>query len=195
MEKTIITRIDHISIAVRDFRKAAAFFTLVLGAVPGVASSDKGLKFLAETFSLGDLSRLELMTATETGSFLDRFLAGREGVHHICLQTDDIKRARQRLDAEGVPYFGYNEYEGGGWKELFIHPGDAFGVLVQIAEFTPDDDFIGDESKLAEGARWRVEGGPSGVTLTLAHPGGGAVRMELTGDEAGRLAKDLQSAL
>ena len=194
MEKTIINRIDHVSIAVRDFRKAAGFFTRVLGAAPGAASSDKGLKFLAETFSLGDLSRIELMTATRVGSFLDRFLAEREGVHHICLQTDDIRRARQRLDAEGVPYFGYNEYEGGGWKELFIHPRDAFGVLVQIAELTPDD-FIGNEAKLPEGARWRVEEGPSGKTLTLAHPGGGTVRVDLTGDEADRLAKELGSRL
>ncbi len=34
-----------------------------------------------------------------------------------------------------------------------------------------------------------------GVSLTLAHPGGGAVRMELTGLEAEALVSDLRKAL
>ena len=44
----------------------------------------------------------------------------------------------QKLDDHNISYFGYNEY-GDFWKEIFIHPKDAFGVLIQIAEFDPDD--------------------------------------------------------
>ncbi|MBW2196957.1 MAG: hypothetical protein JRF58_03670 [Deltaproteobacteria bacterium] len=44
----------------------------------------------------------------------------------------------QKLEDHNIPYFGYNEYADF-WKEIFIHPKDAFGVLIQIAEFDPDD--------------------------------------------------------
>jgi len=186
----MILRIDHVAIAVRDFRKAADFFRFILGAVPGTSSVDPGQKYLAETFSLGDLSRIELLTPTGKGSFLDNFLAGRQGVHHLCLQTSDIRKARRSLDERGIPYFGYYEYEGGGWKELFIHPRDTFGVLIQIAQFTPDD-FIADELKVPQGARWTVRKDRKGVTLTLAHPGGGTVRLDLSREEAEALARDL----
>jgi methylmalonyl-CoA/ethylmalonyl-CoA epimerase len=187
----MISRIDHVAIAVRDFKKTADFFRSILGAVPGTSSVDPGQKYLAETFSLGDLSRIEILTPTGKGSFLDNFLAERQGVHHLCLQTQDIKKARRALDEHGIPYFGYYEYEGGGWKELFIHPRDAFGVLIQIAEFTPDD-FIADELKIPEGARWTVKKTGKGVTLTLAHPGGGTVRLDLSQEEARALARDLE---
>jgi methylmalonyl-CoA/ethylmalonyl-CoA epimerase len=190
-ECTMISRIDHISFAVRDYRLAADFFCSVLGAVPGTSSVNPGLKYLGATFSLGDLSRIELIAPTDKGSFLDGFLAERQGAHHICLQTPDIRQARRALDERGIPYFGYHEYEGGRWKEIFIHPRDAFGVLIQIAEFKPDD-FISDDLKIEDGARWTVEKTPVGMTVRFSHPGGGTVALELTAEEAEALIKDMR---
>jgi catechol 2,3-dioxygenase-like lactoylglutathione lyase family enzyme len=51
----MISQIDHVSIAVRDHRKAVDFFCSVLGAVPGSSSVDRELKFLGAVLSLGDL--------------------------------------------------------------------------------------------------------------------------------------------
>jgi methylmalonyl-CoA/ethylmalonyl-CoA epimerase len=192
-ESIMISRIDHISFAVRDYKSAVDFFCSVLGAVPGTTSVNPGLKYLGATFSLGDLSRIELITPTGKGSFLDSFLAGRQGAHHICLQTPDIRQASRALDERGIPYFGYHEYQGGGWKEIFIHPRDAFGVLIQIAEFTPDD-FISDGLKIEGGARWAVEKTPGGMTVRFRHPGGGTIALELTGEEAETLIGDMRTA-
>ncbi|MDR2019052.1 MAG: VOC family protein [Syntrophobacterales bacterium] len=189
----MISRIDHVAIAARDYREVADFFRTILGASPGTSSVDQDQKYLAETFSLGDLSRIEIITPTEEGSFLDKFLAERQGIHHLCLQTLDIREARRALDEHGIPYFGYYECEGDGWKELFIHPRDAFGVLIQIAEFTPDD-FIADELKVPGGARWTVEKTSNGATLTFTHPGGGTVRFNMSRDELKALAEDLTEA-
>ncbi len=38
----------------------------------------------------------------------------------------------------GIPTFGYAE-PFPGWKELYIHPKNAFGTLIQFAEFNPLD--------------------------------------------------------
>jgi methylmalonyl-CoA/ethylmalonyl-CoA epimerase len=189
----MIGRIDHVSLAVKDFEKARDFLCRVLGAIPCSWSVDDEDGYLWYIFALGDLSRIELLTPTAEGSFLERFLEGREGVHHITLHTTDIVRARQVLEENGIPYFGYSAYPGATWKELFIHPRDAFGVLIQIAEFTPDA-FIADSLRLGSGRRWSVERAGGSVRLTLAHPGGGTVKVDLAEEEAERLAGDLAGA-
>ncbi len=191
MKKVNLLRLDHVAIAVRDFEKAHAFFTKVFGAVPGTFSEVPGMNYIWKNYALGDLSRMELLGPTAPDSFLDGFLKTREGgVHHMTFQTPDIQEARAALEANGIPYFGYNEYVGGVWKELFIHPRDAFGVLIQIAEFTADD-WLAPEVKLPGGKRFHVEKGAHGAVLTMEHPGGGMARFELTRAEIDALIKEL----
>ena len=179
----MIKRIDHVSIAVRDYEKAKKFFVNVLGAIPGSHASDDIMKFKWHIFSAGDLSRLEIISPTSEGGFLDGFLKNCEGgVHHITFQTTDLQKAKATLDAAGIPYFGENEYPGGVWKEIFIHPRDAFGVLIQIAEFSPDD-WLAPAACMPRGEKFEVEETLDGCSIRFAHPGGGIVRLELTDDE------------
>ena len=190
----MISRIDHVSIAVKDFKKALHFFCDILGAVAGTSSADPFMKYFWQLHSLGDLSRLEIISPTGRGSFLDGFFKSREaGVHHITLQTPDIRKAMAHLEAHGIPFFGYHEYPGGVWKEIFIHPRDAFGVLVQIAEFEAAD-WLAETVKLPADTRWRVERNESGAALVLAHPGGGTVSLDLTRGELKALAAALEKA-
>jgi len=188
----MIQRIDHVSIAVRDYDKALDFFTRILGAIPGSCAQDDHMRYVWQINSLGDLSRLELISPTGAGSFLDGFLKDREGgVHHITLQTPDIQQARKVLENNGIPYFGYNEYPGGVWKEIFIHPRHAFGVLIQIAEFTADD-WLAQDVRMPAGNKFKIEKTGSGCKLILAHPGGGTMTCELTRDEVSSLIESLQ---
>ena len=73
----MISRIDHVSIAVRDYERASTFFMQVLGAVKGSWADDPGMQYLWQIFSLGDLSRIELLTPTGEQSFLNNFLRAR----------------------------------------------------------------------------------------------------------------------
>lgn len=179
----MISRIEHISIAVKDFDKATDFFQNILGAVPGVGAEDPSLKFYWRIFSLGDLSRLELIRETGKGSFLENFLKDKNagGVHHITLQTSDIYKAKAVLDEKGIPYFGFSEH-GDVWKELFIHPRDAFGILIQIAQLNPDD-YIHESMKFSGPRRWAIRKTAKGCSLQVSHPGGGKVTLELSEGE------------
>ena len=192
----MISRIDHISLAVKDFDKAKDFFEKIFGAVRGVGEKEDSLQYFWNIFSLGDLTRLEIMEPTGDGSFLDNFLANKKegGVHHITLETPDIQSVKQHLENHNVPYFGYAEL-GDYWKELFIHPRDAFGVLIQVAEMTDPDDYLPEPLRHGKGKAWSVEKSDKGVSLVLAHPGGGKVRMELNKEEISEFIEDLQSAL
>jgi methylmalonyl-CoA/ethylmalonyl-CoA epimerase len=190
----LISRIDHVSIAVRDQAKAEHFFRDILGAVAGVGMGDPQARFFWQIFSLGDLSRLEIISPTGEGSFLDGFLEDREGgVHHITLQTPDLRKAMAHLEERGIPFFGYHEYPGGIWNEIFIHPRHAFGVLIQIAEFKASD-WLSEEVRLPAETRWQVVKTQAGAILTLAHPGGGKVSVDLDREELKRLRAALVRA-
>jgi methylmalonyl-CoA/ethylmalonyl-CoA epimerase len=187
----MISRIDHVSIAVKDYEKAVHLFRDILGAIPGASAGDDNLKYFWQIFSLGDLSRIEILKPTGKGSFLDNFLQDKKegGVHHITLQTPDIRKAIMKLEENGIAHFGLREY-GDFWKEIFIHPRDAFGVLIQIAEFHPDD-WIHDSLRFRNGEKWAVHKIANGCMIDIANPGGGKIRIELSRDEIRKLVGDL----
>jgi len=190
----MISRIDHISIAVNDYANARHFFEDILGAIPGAGDKNHKLKYHWQIFSFGDLSRLELISSTGAESFLSNFFKKNKngGLHHISLQTPDIQKAIQKLEDHGIPYFGYNEYADF-WKEIFIHPKDAFGVLIQIAEFDPDD-WLDKSAVLPKGQKWALGEHKDGCTLSFAHPGGGKVKLKLTKKEIERLIRELEQS-
>ncbi len=194
----MISRIDHVSIAVRDYERAWHFFVDILGAVPGTEGEEDPLKYFWRVFSLGDLTRMELLRMTGEGSFLEGFLSKREGgVHHITLETPDLSECMHHLEKRNIPYFGYREggaLYGDNYKELFIHPRDAFGVLIQICEMDPTE-YLSDDVQLPHGQRWSIESTDAGTEITFAHPGAGKVTLEMTSDEIKHLIQDLSDTL
>ncbi len=185
----MISRIDHVSLAVRDYHAAKNFFETVFGAVSGAAMEDSNLNYLWDMFTLGDMSRLELITPAGEGSFLKNFLDKREGgVHHITLETPSIRQVVQKLEEHDVPYFGFTENDI--WSELFIHPKHAFGVLIQIEQ--PGERYhVIEPVKKATGKRVKVRPAKDGCEVTFHHPGGVEVTLTLTKEEAADLVEDL----
>ena len=183
-------RIDHVSIAAADHQKAEDFYLNVLGAIPCASDKDPVTKYYWQNFSLGDLSRIELLTPTAQGSFLDGFLEKGGGVHHITLQTSNLEEAKAHLERHNVPYFGEHAYPDFLWKEIFIHPRHAFGILIQIAEFHAEE-WLSEQVKLAGNSKWKIHKSDEGIRIELAHPGGGIMNLNLTREEARRLAQEL----
>ena len=135
----MIKRIDHIAIAVRDLARAKSFFLDGLGGRELFSFPIVPQKFRWTTIELGSSCFIELIDPLEDDGFVHRFIEKRgEGAHHITIQVDDIHQTRTILEERGIQTFGLSE-ELPGWKELFIHPKDAFGILIQFAEFNPLD--------------------------------------------------------
>jgi len=139
MEEPMIRRIDHISIAVRNLEKARNFFLNILGGKELFSAPVPSQKFRWTTIELGTSCFVELIDPLESDGFVHRFLETRgEGPHHVTVQVDDLQKIRRKLEEKGIPTFGYGE-PFPGWKELYIHPKNAFGTLLQFAEFNPLD--------------------------------------------------------
>jgi methylmalonyl-CoA/ethylmalonyl-CoA epimerase len=136
-EEIVIRRIDHVAIAVRDQEKARSFFVDILGGRELFCAPAPGQGFRWTTIELGTSCFIELIDPTDQEGFAHRFLETRgEGPHHITIQVDDLEKVHNHLEDKGVPTFGYSE-PFPGWKEFFIHPKNAFGTLIQFAEFHP----------------------------------------------------------
>lgn len=135
----MIRRIDHISIAVRDLDKAKKFFLDDLGGRELFCAPVPEQKYRWTTIELGTSCFIELIDPLEKEGFLYRFLEKRgEGPHHITVQVDDINKTYRTLEEKGIPTFGLSE-PFPGWKEMYIHPKNAFGTLIQFAQFHPLD--------------------------------------------------------
>ena len=133
--------VDHVSIAVRDLRAAIPFYAETLGASFLFAGErhDQGFRWAQFRFPGG--GKLELVTPGGSDGFVARFLDRRgEGVHHVTLKVPDIERSIAHLGDRGVPLFNVST-ERPDWKEAFIHPKDANGTLIQLAQarFSDED--------------------------------------------------------
>jgi methylmalonyl-CoA/ethylmalonyl-CoA epimerase len=135
-------KIDHVSIAVRDMRTAIPFYTETLGASFLFAGerSDQGFRWAQFQFPGG--GKLELVTPASSDGFVSRFLERRgEGVHHVTLKVPDIEHALVHLEAQGIPPFNVST-DRPEWKEAFIHPRDANGTLIQLAQALMSDEDV-----------------------------------------------------
>ncbi len=135
----MIRRIDHIAIAVRDLEKAISFFVEGLGGRLLSSVPLEPQKFRWTSIELGTSCLIELIDPIGQDGFVHRFLEKRgEGPHHITIQVNNIHETMRTLAERGITTFGFSE-DVPGWKECFIHPKDAHGVLIQFAEFNPLD--------------------------------------------------------
>ncbi len=73
-------------------------------------------------------------TGGPDAAFLDRFLAARgAGPHHLNFLVTDIGSALARIKASGIEPIGVN-LANPGWREAFLHPRDAHGIVIQVAQ-------------------------------------------------------------
>lgn len=130
-------RIDHLGIAVRSIDNAIEFYERLLGLAAGGREEVPQEKVRVAMLPAGE-SRLELLEATSEDSPIARFIARRgEGLHHVALRVPDLAAAVAALRAAGARLVNENIQIGaGGHRYIFVHPGSAGGVLLELVEET-----------------------------------------------------------
>jgi methylmalonyl-CoA epimerase len=127
--------IHHVAIAVHDIDEALTFFRDSLGLEVSergeVPEDDVEIARLPT-----DAGGLELVAPIGQESSTARFLDRRgEGLHHVCLATDHLEGAIERLRAAGAQLVGEKPRANGDRPRLvFVHPRDAHGVLLELYE-------------------------------------------------------------
>lgn len=132
---TDLKRLDHVAVLVPDLEEALSFWQDQLGLsldhVETISSMAVKIAFLP----LGE-SEIELVQPITDDSGLAKFLEKRgPGLHHICIEVEDIAAKLADLRSSGVRLIDEEPVLMDDGRQLaFIHPKSAGGVLVELYE-------------------------------------------------------------
>jgi methylmalonyl-CoA epimerase len=130
-------RIDHVAIIVRNIEQALAFYRDTLGIEPSevkdVPTEQVRIAFLPMGGPGG--SEIELIEPTTPDSSLSKFLNKRgEGLHHICLEVENIDATLQEMKGKAVPALDAQPRIAAEGRAIFLHPKGTNGVLLELIE-------------------------------------------------------------
>jgi catechol 2,3-dioxygenase-like lactoylglutathione lyase family enzyme len=162
------TVLDHVAHAVPRWTDVWDRYATDLGAV--WASGGPGPGFAPGQLRFANGARVEVLMpyAVEVNDFLARFLARNgPGPHHLTFKVPDLADALERVRRAGFEPVNI-DLSDPEWKEAFLHPKAATGVVVQLAEAPhawsspPPDGY-------PTARRLRVDGSGPTAPATLEH--------------------------
>ncbi len=126
--------LDHLAIGTPALTDGWELFGGVLGGRWVYGMDSPGYWWGQLDFATGP--KIELLTPTggPDAAFLERFLAARgAGPHHFNFIVTDIRAALAGIRALGIEPVGVN-LSNPHWQEAFLHPRDAHGIVIQVAQ-------------------------------------------------------------
>ncbi|MBB3665548.1 MULTISPECIES: VOC family protein [Prauserella salsuginis group] len=130
----LVTRFDHIAVAVPDLAPAAALYADLLGGtlIAGGDDDRLGLRTVQLRFPPG--VKVELLSPLHPESYLAAYLDRHgPGFHHMTCFVRDVTEAARRLEEAGFRTVDTRTGTGW-WDETFIRPSSGFGTLVQLTD-------------------------------------------------------------
>ena len=127
--------LDHVAILVSDLDAAIRLYRDVYGLALAGVEEVPAEKVKVAIFGRG-AGRIELVAPSAPDSPMQKALERRgEGLHHICLDVDDVDKAMAALEAAGAPLLDEAPRPGaGGARVAFVHPRGSRGVLVELRQ-------------------------------------------------------------
>lgn len=134
-----VGRLNHVAIAVpksTPIMDAAATYKALVGAEvsPAVDLPKHGVTTVFITLPNTKLELLHpLGDKSPIAGFLEKNPSG--GMHHICLEVEDIHEGIKRCKEAGIRTIGSEPKIGAHEKPvIFLHPKDCGGVLVELEQ-------------------------------------------------------------
>ena len=133
--------IHHVAVIVRSIEEALPRYRALFGWQP----EDEPRIFASQRVRLCFLptgpdpaARVELIEPIDDESGVARFLATRgEGLHHVCLRSDDLEADLERLAAGEAELIDREPRPGAHGTVAFIHPRTLNGVLWELLAKVP----------------------------------------------------------
>jgi methylmalonyl-CoA/ethylmalonyl-CoA epimerase len=131
----MIRRIHHIAVAVEELASTAESLTTTLDREPSPPEDVTNMRTRAQFFTVGE-TRIELVAPMGEDSPIGRHLARKgPGLHHICLEVDDLEGEMTRLRAAGMRFVTEDIQRGAhGAQVVFLHPRSTGGVLIELQQ-------------------------------------------------------------
>jgi methylmalonyl-CoA epimerase len=132
-----VKRIDHVAIVVRDLEATLRFYRDTLGVAPSriLDFPREGVKIAFLPLGGPGGSEIELLEPTDPAGSVARFLEKRgEGLHHLCLEVEDIDEALVELTAAGAAVLDTAPRQTAEGRGIFLHPKGTGGVLLELVQ-------------------------------------------------------------
>lgn len=129
----MITKVDHIGIAVKSLEAAKAYYENCLGLTCEKIEEVESQQVRTAFFAAGEV-HVELLEPTSDESPIAKFLEKNgEGIHHVAFATDDIQGQLTQARDGGCKLIHEEPFEGAGDKLVaFLHPKSTHGVLTEF---------------------------------------------------------------
>ena len=133
----MLTRIDHVGLAVRDLDAAIEFYGRVfdLQVVHQEVNEEQGVREAMLAVGNGD-TRIQLLAPLTPESTIAKFI-GRSGpgLQQLAFRVDDVEAVSATLRERGLRLLYDVPKRGTADSRVnFIHPKDAGGVLVELVQ-------------------------------------------------------------
>ena len=131
---------DHAAHGAPRIRDLLPLYRDLLGGVFVAGGDNPRAGYRALQLGYRDGTRIELIEALSGSTFLDTFLAGRPrgGLHHLTFKVADVHAALRRVEELGLTATSVY-LDNPDWKEFFVHPREACGALIQLAQKGPGE--------------------------------------------------------
>lgn len=132
---------DHAAVAAPRLRDLLPIYRDLLGGffLHGGDNTRVGFRIMQLGYHGG--TKIELLEPLGDSTFLDSFLrrTGGGGLHHVTFKVSDLDLAVSRMTERGYRLHGLHR-DDPEWQEVFLHPKDSYGTLIQLAEVRPSDE-------------------------------------------------------
>ncbi len=130
-------RFDHIAIGMPRLADALPFLVGVLGGTPRSGGRSGGFRWASWRYAAAGC--IEVIEPIGADGFLHRFLAGGGArIHHVTFKVRSLAESWPRPEAHGYEIIGRDESDPS-WRVAFLHPKQALGIVVQLAQPSGDD--------------------------------------------------------
>ena len=131
----MITKINHIGIAVNSIDDAVKLYTDVLGLKVKEIEIVEDQKARTAIIPVGE-SKIELIESTDPEGTIAKFIERRgEGLHHLALETTNIQEALGTVAGKGLTLIDEKPRKGvENTRIAFLHPRTTGRVLIELVE-------------------------------------------------------------
>ncbi len=130
----MITKINHIGIAVNSIKDTLGLYTDLLGLKLKGTEVVEDQKVKTAIIQVGE-SEIELLESTHPEGTIAKYIEKKgEGIHHLALEVSDIDQTLEMLQKKGVPLIDEKPRKGvEGTRIAFLHP-KGMKILLEIVE-------------------------------------------------------------
>lgn len=138
----MIKKVHHVAIAVKNLEEVLKLYENLFGIKASKIETvpEQGVK--TALISVGDGSEIEFLEPIDPNGGVAKFLESRgEGIHHICLEVDNIDQALDTLSQKGCQLIDKKSRNGLAGQIGFLHPRSTKGVLIELTQTNKENSY------------------------------------------------------